>query len=283
MAEHLRRTRGVTRRRFGAIAAGAGLVAALPRPANAAQVVESEVQISTPDGTCDAYFVHPAKGTHPGVIKWPDIFGLRPAMRQMGRRLAESGYSVLVPNPFYRIQRAPTSAPGANFEDPATRKRLFELAQSLKPEIQFTDAKAFVGWLDGQPSVDRKRGMGTTGYCMGGPLTMRTAAAVPERIRAGASFHGGGLATDKPESPHLLVPRMKAQYLVAIAENDDQKEPAAKDLLRRAFDDAKLPAEIEVYAGAMHGWCPPDGAVYNEKQAERAWARLLALFDRALA
>jgi carboxymethylenebutenolidase len=157
------------------------------------------------------------------------------------------------------------------------------LMSALTPEIQVTDAKAFVGFLDSQPSVSRKRKMGTAGYCMGGPITMRTAAAFPDRIGAGASFHGASLATDKPDSPHLLVPKMKARYLIAIAENDDQRDPHAKELLREAFTQAKLPAEIEVYAGTKHGWCPPDSSVYNEAQAEKAWNRMLALFQVALA
>jgi carboxymethylenebutenolidase len=283
MIEHLRRDDALTRRRFGAAVMGAGLMAALPRVADAAEVVEQDVEIRTAAGTVDAYFVHPKQGKAPAVLVWTDIFGLRPAFRQMGRRLAESGYAVLVPNPFYRIQRAPTSEAGADFNDPATRTRLMTLMGSLNAETAAVDAPAFVTWLDRQPAVDRKRRMATTGYCMGGPLVMRAAAARPDRIGAGASFHGGGLVTDKPDSPHLLVPKMKSQMLIAIAENDDQRDPNAKVALREAFDAAKLPAEIEVYAGTKHGWCPPDGAVYDEKQAERAWARMLELFRSALA
>lgn len=283
MIEHLGRSDALSRRRFGALSAGLGLVAMLPRAANAAEVTEHEVDIKTSAGTADAYFVHPAKGRHPAVIVWPDIFGLRPAFRQMARRLAESGYAVLVPNPFYRLKRAPTSTPGANLQDEATRDMLMGMARSLSAETAVSDSQAFIGWLDGQASVDRQRKMGTTGYCMGGPITMRAAAAFPDRIGAGASFHGGGLATDKPDSPHLLVPKMKAQYLVAIAANDDERDPAAKTLLKEAFAKASLPAEIEVYAGTKHGWCPPDAAVYDAAQAEKAWARLLALFGKALA
>jgi carboxymethylenebutenolidase len=283
MVDHLGRNDALSRRRFGALSAGLGLVAMLPRAANAAEVTEQEVEIKTSDGTADAYFVHPAKGKHPAVIIWPDIFGLRPAFRQMARRLAESGYSVLVPNPFYRIKRAPTSTPGANLQDEATRNMLMGMSRSLTPETQVSDSQAFIGWLDGQASVDPKRKMGTTGYCMGGPITMRAAAAFPDRIGAGASFHGGGLATDKPDSPHLLVPKMKAQYLIAIAANDDEREPNAKVLLKEAFEKAKLPVEIEVYAGTKHGWCPPDAAVYDAAQAEKAWSRMMALFEKALA
>jgi len=283
MIDSTRPADGMTRRRFGALSMGAGFIASLPAVTNAAEVKESEVTIKTPNGECDAYFVHPAKGKHPAVLVWPDIFGLRTAFRQMGKRLAESGYTVLVVNPFYRIKKAPVIAEGADIQDPATRQTLFGYMGSLTPDTAATDAKAFVAWLDKQASVDTKRKMGTTGYCMGGPLTMRTAATLPDRVGAGASFHGGGLVTDKPESPHLLVPKMKAHYLFAIAENDDKQQPTAKDDLRTAFDNAKLPAEIEVYAGAMHGWCPPDSRVYNQAQAEKAWSRMLALFQKALA
>jgi carboxymethylenebutenolidase len=273
---------GLSRRQFGALTFGAGLMSMLPPVAGAAEVVEAEVEVKTPDGTCDAYFVHPVKGTSPAVLIWPDIFGLRPAFRQMGKRLAESGYAVLVVNPFYRTQHAPTAPEHPDFEDPATRAALMALMQGLTPEGTVTDAKAFVAWLDSQPAVDKKRKMGTTGYCMGGPLTLRTAAAVPNRIGAGGSFHGGGLVTDKPDSPHLLVPKMKAQYLFCIAENDDQRQPDAKNVLREAFAKANLPAEIAVYP-AQHGWCPPDSRVYNAEQAEKAWSRLLVLLNKALA
>jgi carboxymethylenebutenolidase len=274
----------VSRRQFGALTLGAGVVSLLAPVADAAaEVKEAEVDIKTPDGTADAYFVRPSTGSYPGVLMWPDIFGLRPAFRQMGKKLAESGYSVLVVNPFYRMKRAPTAPEHADFEDPATRTALMALMGSLTAETAVTDAKAFVAWLDGQASVDRKRKMGTTGYCMSGPFTMRTAAAFPDRIGAGASFHGGGLVTDKPDSPHLLVAKMKAHYLIAIAESDDQRQPEAKNALRAAFAKAKLPAEIEVYAGTIHGWCPLDSRVYNPDQAEKAWSRMLALFKTALA
>lgn len=282
MTEYQLKSGAVSRRQFGALTLGAGVMALVPPVAGAAEVTESEVQIRTPDGTADAYFVYPTKGAHPGVLIWPDIFGLRPAFRQMGKRLAQSGYAVLVVNPFYRQQKAPTAPEHPDFNDPATRAALMALMGALTPETSFTDAKAFVAFLDSQPSVDRKRKLGTTGYCMGGPLTMRTAAAVPERVGAGGSFHGGGLVTDKPDSPHLLVPKMKAHYLFAIAENDDQKQPEAKNVLREAFAQAKLPAEIEVYAGTLHGWCPPDSQVYNPAQAEKAWSRLLVLLKNAL-
>lgn len=281
MVEYELRSKELSRRAFGALAVGTSLTAMLPVAANAAEVKEQEVGIKTADGTCDAYFVHPASGKHPGVLVWPDIFGLRPTFRQMGRRLAESGYSVLVVNPFYRTKKAPTAPEKADFQDPATRSALMALAGSLSPQTVLTDGKAFIEWIDKQSSVDTKRKIGTTGYCMGGPFTMRTAAAFPDRIGAGASFHGGSLVTDKPDSPHLQVSQMKAHYLFAIAQNDDQRQPEAKDALREAFAKAKLPAEIEVYP-AMHGWCPPDSRVYDEAQAEKAWSRLLVLFKEAL-
>ena len=277
------RARDLSRRQFGALTLGVGLTAILPRLANAADTKESEVEIKTPDGTCDAYLVHPVKGRHPAVLIWPDIFGLRPAFRQMATRLAESGYTVLVINPFYRTKKAPTAPEHPDFNDPATRQSLMSLAGTLSPATTLTDATAFVAYLDGQPAVDKKKKMGTTGYCMGGPFVMRTAAAFPDRVGAGATFHGGGLATDKPESPHLLIPKMKAHFLIAIAENDDQKEPQAKDMLKEAFSKAHLPAEVEVYAGTKHGWCPPDSQVYNADQAEKAWSRMMALFKTALA
>lgn len=273
----------VTRRKFGAMSAGVGLTALLPRLANAQDLTESDVEIETPDGVADCFFVHPASGSHAAVLVWPDILGLRPTFREMGRRLAESGYSVLVVNPFYREQRAPVVEEGASFGDDAVRNTVMPLMQSLTPETHRTDAMAFVGWLDTQDAVDTSRQIGTTGYCMGGPIVMRTAATVPDRIGAGASFHGGGLVTDGDDSPHLLVPEMQAQFLFAIAENDDERDPEAKNVLRETFASAGLPAEIEVYEDAAHGWCVPDSDVYHEAQAERAWSRLLALFDNALA
>jgi carboxymethylenebutenolidase len=280
--EFARRAADITRRQFGAMALGAGVIAALPRLADAADVRGIDVNVKTPDGTADAYFVHPATGSHPGVLIWPDIFGLRPAFKTMATRLAESGYSVLVINPFYRTKRAPTAPEHPDFNDPPTREALLGLAGTLSPATAATDAKAFLAYLDSQPAVDKKRKIGTTGYCMGGPFVLRTAAGFPDRIGAGATFHGGGLVTDKPDSPHLLIPRMKAHFLIAVADNDDKKEPEAKNTLRDAFAKAQLPAEIEVYAGAQHGWCPPDSQVYDAAQAEKAWSRLLVLFKGAL-
>ena len=268
----------VTRRQFGVLL-GAGVAMMLPRVVNAVAVTDADVTVTTPDGTCDAYFVHPATGTAAGVLLWPDIFGLRPAMRHMGKLLAESGYSVLVVNPFYRVKKAPTADNGAATPIP----QLMPLAQALNETTQMTDAKAFIGWLDQQASVARNRKIGTQGYCMGGPIAFRTAAAVPDRVGAVASFHGGGLVTATPNSPHLQAAKTKAQLLIAIAANDDQRSPNDKTVLKETFEKANLPAEIEVYAGAAHGWCPPDSGVYNEPQAEKAWSRLLALYGKALA
>lgn len=268
----------VTRKQFG-VMLGAGVAMMLPQVANAVTVTESDVNIKTPDGTADCYFVHPASGTAPAVLVWPDIFGLRPAFRQMGKRLAESGYSVLVVNPFYRTKKAPTAEAGG--ATPIDQVR--PLAQALNENTQMTDAKAFIGWLDQQSSVAKNRKVGTQGYCMGGPIAFRTAAAVPDRVGGVASFHGGGLVTDKPNSPHLQASKTKAQFLIAIASSDDAKSPTEKTVLKETFEKAGLPAEIEVYEQAAHGWCPPDSRVYNEAQAEKAWSRLLALYGKALA
>ena len=268
----------VTRKQFGMML-GAGVALLLPPVANAAAVTESEVTVTTPDGAADCYFVHPASGTAPGVLMWPDIFGLRPAFRQMGKRLAESGYAVLVVNPFYRVKKAPTAASGST----TPIAELMPLARALSETTQMTDAKAFIAWLDGQASVAKNRKIGTQGYCMGGPIAFRTAAAVPDRVGAVASFHGGGLVTDQPNSPHLQAAKTKAQFLIAIADNDDKRSPNDKTVLKETFEKANLPAEIEVYTGAAHGWCPPDSGVYSEPQAEKAWSRLLVLYGKALA
>jgi carboxymethylenebutenolidase len=268
----------VTRRQFGAIV-GAGISLALPGVVNAVAVTEADVTITTPDGSADAYFVHPATGTAAAVLIWPDIFGLRPAFRQMGKRLAESGYAVLVVNPFYRTKKAPTAPAGAATPIPELRP----LAQTLNETTQTTDAKAFIAWLDKQPSVATNRKVGTQGYCMGGPIAFRTAAAVPGRVGAVASFHGGGLVNDTPNSPHLQAAKTRAQFLVAIAANDDARAPNEKTTLKETFSKAGVNAEVEVYEGAAHGWCPPDSGVYNEPQAEKAWGRLLAMYGKALA
>ena len=280
--EYLRKSGLFSRRQFSKLTAGSALAMLLPRVAHALTVSERDVTVPTPDGTADCYFVSPSSGKHPGVLIWPDILGLRPAFRAMGKRLAESGYSVLVVNPYYRSATAPVIPEGASFADESVRNTVFPLARQLSAETHMTDAKAFVAFIDAQAEVDTSRKIGTTGYCMGGPIVMRTAAAVPDRIGAAATFHGGGLVTDSADSPHLLVPKMKAHFLFAIAANDDERDPEAKNVLRETYDKAGLPAEIEVYEGAMHGWCPPDSSVYHEAQAERAWARLLVLFATAL-
>ncbi len=281
--EYTRRKGDLTRRQFSALSVGAGLAMMLPQVAGAVDVMEMDVNVKTPDGTADCYFVHPASGAHAAVLIWPDALGLRPAFRQMGKRLAQEGYSVLVVNPFYRNAKAPILPEGASFADPATRGVVQPLMASLNPQTHVTDAVAFVAFLDQQSSVDKNKKIGTMGYCMGGPMVMRTAASIPNRIGGAATFHGGGLVTDKPDSPHLLIPKMKAQYLVAIAGNDDMREPESKNVLKKTFADNKLPAEVEVYTGSMHGWCPPDSQVYDMALAEKAWARTQVLFKKALA
>ena len=270
------------RREFVGLTVAAGLAATAGSAAAAMDVVETNVDIKTPDGTCDAAFFHPKTGTYAGVLIWPDAFGLRPSLRGIGRRLAAEGYSVLVPNPFYRVAKDPfTDASTVDFAK--ERAKITPLMTSVNTAGNAEkDAVAYVAFLDAQAQVDKRKKIGVQGYCMGGPLVLRTAATIPDRIGAGASFHGGGLVTDKPDSPHLLIPKIKAQYLFAIAENDDQRQPEAKTTLHDAFAKANLPAEIEVYTGAQHGWCPPDSAVYNHDQAEKAWSRMLVLFKTAL-
>jgi len=274
---------GLSRREFSKLGMGAALAMMLPAVANALELVEEEVLVETPDGMADCYFVHPASGAHAAVIVWPDIMGIRTSFRMMGKRLAESGYSVLVVNPYYRTAKGAVIEDGESFGDPEVRARLMPHARSLSPETCLTDGRAYVSYLDSQASVDTNRKIGTTGYCMTGSYTMRLAADMPGRIGAGGSFHGGGLATDAEDSPHLLAPQIKAGMLIAIAANDDEKDPNAKVLLREAFDSAGVNAEIEVYEDTLHGWCPLDSRVYNKVQAERAWSRLLALFKRELA
>jgi carboxymethylenebutenolidase len=267
-----------SRRDVGVFAAAVGAAMVLPRAAWAVDVKESNVTITTPDGMCDAYFVAPTTGAHAAVLVWPDIFGLRPAMQQMGKRLAEEGYSVLVVNPFYRQTKAPSAPQGAATPIP----QLVPMMQALTATTHTTDAKAFIAWLDARSEVDKGKKIGTIGYCMGGPIVMRTAAAVPNRVGAVGSFHGGGLTTMTPDSPHLLIPQTNAQYLIAVAENDDMRDPTSKDILKKAFADANKKAEVEVYKAA-HGWCPPDSGVYDRGEAERAWSRMLAMFKTSLA
>lgn len=270
-----------TRREFGIGIGASGLAALLPSPAGAVPVAGRRVSIRTADGEADAFFVAPTMGKHPGVLVWPDIMGLRPAFEQMARRLAESGYAVLVVNQFYRSARAPFVKPGESFDQPEVRARITPWRATLTPQATVADAAAFVPWLDAQRQVDTRRGLAVTGYCMGGPMMVRTAAAHADRVRAGASFHGGGLVGDAPDSPDKLVPRLKGGYLFAVAQNDAARAPEDKVKLRAAFDAAKVPAEIEVYP-ADHGWCPPDSRAYDRTQAERAWERQLALFAKHL-
>ncbi|PHR91560.1 MAG: dienelactone hydrolase [Robiginitomaculum sp.] len=287
-AAYLKRQDRISRRTFATLAGSAAVVAGLgvvgeTALAETVEVVEENIKVTTPDGVADCYFVRPVKGKHAAVIVWPDIVGLRPAYKTMGKRLAESGYAVLVVNPYYRKATAPVVPAGSSFQDQSVRDTIFPLARSLSAKTNVVDAKAFVKFLDQQPSVDTGRKIGTTGYCMGGSMVMRTAATLPERIGAGATFHGGGLATDADDSPHLLVPKMKASFMFAIAGNDDEKDPKAKELLKAAYETADLPAEIKVYEGTLHGWCALDSAVYNQAAANHAHTRLLALFDKALA
>ncbi len=284
----------LSRRDFVTLSLVAGIVAAAGS-ASAADMptVETTVEIKTPDGTCDAAFIHPTTGAHPGVLIWSDAFGLRPATREIGKRIAAEGYSVLVPNPFYRVAKAPVfqDASKFNFQDPTDRAKLGPLMGSINaPGAAEKDAVAFIAWLDATKEVNKAKKIGTQGYCMGGPLVMKTAAAVSNRVGAGASFHGGGLVTDLPTSPHLLVPQIKARMYFGIASNDDMTQPDAKDKLKQAFAAAKGSAEIEVYAGAQHGWCmrdmpaQPNGMpIYSKADAESAWGKLVALYKMALA
>jgi len=284
----------VSRREFGAVSLAAGWAAVAGAPAAEAAerpLAETDVMVKTPDGNCDAAFIHPTTGTFPGVLIWTDVFGLRPSMRQFARRIAAEGYSVLVPNPFYRTAKAPVFDNPSTFDftNQADTAKLPPLTGPLNaPGAVEKDAIAFVAFLDAQKEVDKAKKIGTQGYCMGGPLVVKTAAAVPDRIGAAGSFHGGGLVTDNPNSPHLLAPKIKARMYFGIAANDDMRQPDAKDKLKAAFAAANVPAEIEVYS-SLHGWCVPDmplqnGApIYNMPDAERAWGKLVALYRTALA
>jgi len=281
----------MSRREFAAlsVAVGVVVVSGTGTAHAAAEIIETDVEIRTPSGTCDAALVHPSgRGRWPAAIIFPDIFGVRPAMREMARRLATDGYVVLVPNPFYRATKAPGITHDFDFASPTDREKLAALRAPLTTEGVGQDASAYVTYLDALPVVGNQTPIGVFGYCMGGPMTIQAAAAVPTRIGAGASFHGGGLVTEKPDSPHLLVPKLKAQFYFGIAANDDEKQPAAKTALAEAFKAANIPAKIEVYEGALHGWCVKDMPImegkplYNEPQAERAWGELKKLFTRTL-
>ena len=280
----------ITRRDFVSMTVAAGLAAAAGAEVEAQRALtETTVDIKTADGTCDAAFIHPSTGSYPAVIIWPDAFGLRPSMRDMAKRLAAEGYAVLVPNPFYRVAKSPVYENASTVNFATERAKLTPLMASINAEGNAEkDAAAFVAWLDMQPAVDRNKKIGTQGYCMGGALVMRTAAAQSNRIGAGASFHGGGLVSNNTNSPHLLIPKMRARMYIAIAANDDMQQPDAKTRLKEAFDAAKVPAEVEVYSSAQHGWCVPDmpaganGPIYSKADAERAWSKLLSLYKSAL-
>ncbi len=273
----------LSRRGFAALSVAAGLTLSTTARAADDDVVETDVEVKTPDGTCDAALYHPkGKGTWPAVIVWPDALGLRPAFRDMGRRLASSGYVVLVPNPFYRSAKAPVFGPGFSFQNPDDMKKLGALRAPMTPDAVGRDGVAFMAFLDSQKVTNHKAKAGVVGYCMGGPMTLQSAAAAPGRIGAGCSFHGGGLVSDRPDSPHLLVAKIKASYHFGIAVNDDTRQPDAKDKLKEAFAAAKLPATIEVYEGSQHGWCVKDSAIYNQVQAEKAWGAMLALYKATL-
>jgi carboxymethylenebutenolidase len=285
-------TGDVSRRDFVALSVAAGLAAATEKLVSAAELPlqESKVDVKTPDGVCDAVFIHPTAGSHPGVIVWPDAFGLRPAMVDIGKRIAGDGFSVLVVNPYYRLTKAPgVDMAGFSFQNQADMAKLRPLMGSINAAgAAERDAAAHIAFLDAQKPVNAAKKVGTQGYCMGGALVMRTAAAVPARVGAGASFHGGGLVTDQPTSPHLLIPKMKARLYIGIASNDDQRQPDAKDKLKEACAAANVPAEIEVYK-SLHGWCVPDmpatdpsNPIYNKPDAEKAWAKLVALYKTAL-
>ncbi len=247
-------------------------------------VVEKDVMVKTADGDCDAVLFHPAtEGQWPAVLVWPDIMGLRPVFRDLGRRLAEQGYVVLVPNPFYRSAKAPVIGDNFDFSNPEQRTRLFGYRAAMSDNGIDGDAKAHLGFLDAQPQTDKGRKAGVQGYCMGGALSFRTAAAIPDRIAAVGSFHGGnGLVTDKPDSPHLLIAKTSATFLVCQAQNDDAQQPKVKDDLKAAFAAAKRPATVEVYH-ANHGWCVPGSQAYNRGEAERAWENLTKLYKTQLA
>lgn len=273
----------VSRRAF--VAGSAATVVLGSKPAGAeAKVVEKDVNVPMTSGVADSALFYPeGKGKWPAVLVWTDILGLRPVFREMGRRLAAEGYVVLVPNPFYRSKKAPVVDSTFDFSKPEDRAKVMPLAAALTADANISDAKAFTAFLDQQPQTDRTKKMGVQGYCMGGPLTFRTAAVISNRIGAAATFHGGGLVTDKPDSPHLLISQMKAEVLCCVADNDDKRDPTAKDKLKEAFAAAHLKATVEVFEGCDHGWTVRGSQVYNEAGAERAWAERAELYKRNLA
>jgi carboxymethylenebutenolidase len=287
--DHHESSSGLPRRDF--VMSVAASLAAAGAASGSPKIVETEVEIKTPDGTCDAAFIHPASGSHPGVLIWPDAFGLRPSMRDMAKRLAAEGYSVLVPNPFYRMGKAPFWTDASTVDFGKERAKIGPLMASVGAAGNAEkDAVAYIDFLDAQKQVNKKKKIGTQGYCMGGPLVVRTAATVPDRVGAGGSFHGGNLVTDKPDSPHLLAPKIKAKMYFGIAMSDDKQRPDDKVKLKEAFIAAGNPAEIEVYETCYHGWCVPDmpkqangTPTYDKAEADRAWGKLLALYKAGLA
>jgi carboxymethylenebutenolidase len=284
-ADHLA-ARGLDRRTFAARSAAlgasmtlAGCTGAVAASGGGKSLTEKMVSITTTDGVCDAFFVHPGKGAHPGIVMWPDIAGLREVKKIMARSLAAQGYAVLVVNPYYRAGPAPIMKSFAEFRTPEGQAKVAPMRAALTPDAVTRDAKAFVAFLDGDAAVDKARGIGSNGYCMGGPFTVRTAAAVPARVKAAASLHGAGLVTDAPDSPHRLLASTKAGYLFAIARNDDAKQPEQKTELAKAAQAAGRPAQVEVYA-ADHGWTVADSPAYDPDEADRAWQHMLALFAK---
>ena len=273
----------VSRRAFG-LGAAATVVLHSTVASAQAKVVEKDVNVTMESGVSDSALFYPeGKGSWPGVLVWTDILGLRPVFREMGQSLAAEGYVVLVPNPFYRNAKAPVVDGSFDFSKPEDRAKVMPMAAALTADANIGDAKAYLAFLDAQPQTNKKKKLGVQGYCMGGPLTFRSAAIAPDRVGAAATFHGGGLVSDKPDSPHLMISQMKAEVLCAVADNDDKRDPTAKDKLKEAFAVAHLKATVEVYEGCSHGWTVRGSQVYNEQGAEKAWAELLALYKRNLA
>jgi carboxymethylenebutenolidase len=273
----------VSRRAFMVSTAATVVLSSAASAAADVKVVEKDVNVPMESGVSDSALFYPeGKGQWPAVLVWTDILGLRPVFREMGRRLAAEGYVVLVPNPFYRNAKAPVVDGSFDFSKPEDRAKVMPMAQALTADANISDAKAYVGFLEAQPQTDKKKKMGVQGYCMGGPLTFRTAATRADRVGAAATFHGGGLVTDKPDSTHLLIPQMKAEVLCCVADNDDKRDPVAKDKLKEAFAAAHLKATVEVFDGCSHGWTVRGSQVYNEAGAERAWSELTALYKRNL-
>jgi carboxymethylenebutenolidase len=276
----------LTRRDFVALSLAASLLAGHSAPSAELPVSETDVEVKTPDGTCDAAFFHPTTGTYPGVLLWPDSNGLRPALRELGQRLAAEGYSVFIPNHLYRLAKAPVFDKSFNpVKNPGDKEKYSRItAPFFAPGAVERDAVAYVAFLDAQRQVDKKKKIGTQGYCLGGWCMMKTVATLPDRVGAGASFHGGLLVTDQPDSVHLLAPKIKARLYFAVASDDDKRQPEVKEKLKEAFAGAKVNAEIELYPNALHGWCVPDNkpASENKADAERAWSRLIALYKAAL-